>query len=95
MFSVECNQTNLIPVNFSSVSTLSNMDVWCTNSLSLQTVTVTFIEPIYLLYVVIRGNGDNDVTRFSLSYENSSGAIVSYVNVDGINVRQLTVDDML
>ena len=78
MFSVECNQTNLIPVDFSDVSFSSNMDVWCTDSLSLQIVAVTFLEPVYLLYAVIRGNGVNDLTRFSLSYENSSGAIGSF-----------------
>ena len=92
MFSVECNQINLIPVDFSSVSFSSNMDVWCIDSLPTQIVTGTFPEPVYLLYAVIRGNGVNDVTRFSLSYEDSSGARVRYVNVDGTNVRQLTVD---
>ena len=95
MFSVECNQINLIPVDFSSVSFSSNMDVWCTDSLPAQIAAVTFTEPVYLLYAIIRGNGVNDVTTFSLSYENSSNASVPYVNVDGINVRQLTVDHEL
>ena len=95
MFSVECNQNVLIPVDFSDVSFSLNMDVWCTDSLLPQIIAVTFNEPIYLLYAAIRGNGVNDVTRFSLSYENSSGARVRYVNVDGINVRQLTVDHKL
>ena len=95
MFSVECNQINLIPVNFSSVSVLSNMNVWCTGSIPAQIATVNFTEPVYLLYAVISRNGNFDVTRFSLSYENSSNASVPYVNVDGINVRQLTVDHKL
>ena len=87
MFSVECNQTNMMDIDSSSVSPSSNMDVWCTDALSLQFVTIPFPEPVYLLYAVIRGNGDNDVTRFSLSYENLSGARVIYVNVYGINVK--------
>ena len=91
MLPVECNQTNMIPVDFSSVSFSSNMDVWCTDSL-LPYVIVTFTKPVYLLYAVIRGNGLNDVTSFLLLYENSSSARVRYVNVDGINVRQLTAD---
>ena len=92
MLSVECNQINLIPVDFSSVSFSSNMDEWCIDSIPAQIITVTFPEPFYLLYAVIRGNGLDDVTRFSLSYENSSGASVPYVNVDGINVRQSIAD---
>ena len=95
MFSVECNQINVMDIDFSSVSASSNMDVWCTDTLLAQIVTNTFSEPVYLLYAVIRGNGVDDVTRFSLSYENLSGARVLYVNVDGINVRQLTVDHKL
>ena len=91
MLSVECSQINLIPVNFSTVSFSSNMDVWCTESSLPQNVTVTFTEQVYLLYAVISRNGNFDVTRFSLSYENSSNASVPYVNVDEINVRQLTV----
>ena len=87
MFSVECNQINVMDIDFSSVSPSSNMDVWCTDTLLAQIVTVIFPEPVYLLYAVIRGNGLNDVTRFSLSYENLSGARDRYVNVDGINVR--------
>ena len=91
MFSVECNQINVMDIDFSSVSASSNMDVWCTDTLLAQIVTVTFPEPVYLLYAVIRRNGNFDVTRFFLTYENSSGASVLYVTVDEIYVRQLTV----
>ena len=89
MFSVECSQINLVPVNFSFASVLSNVDVWCP-ALPSPNVTLTFTEPYYLLYIVIRRIRNSNVTTFSLSYENSSSENVTYVNVDGVYVRHLT-----
>ena len=48
---------------------------------------MTFAEPLYLLYAVTRGNGDRYVIAFSLTYGNSSGESVIYMDVDEYYVR--------
>ena len=69
-------------------SILSTMDVWCT-WLRDQSVNanMTFAEPLYLLYAVTRGNNNGYVTKFSLTYGNSSGESVTYMDVNGNSVR--------
>ena len=68
--------------------TYSTADVWCTwLSDSSPNANMTFSEPLYLLFAVVRGNNNSYVTKFSLTYENSSGENVIYMNVDGNSVR--------
>ena len=91
MFSVECGQISLLPaqnVDHSTHSSSSTTDVWCAyTSDSLPNANMTFAEPLYLLYAITRGNGDRYVTAYSLTYGDSSGESVIYMNVDGYNVR--------
>ena len=48
-------------------------------------VILHFTQPVYLLYVIVRGFG---ITfNFSLMYENLSGERVTYMTVDGASVR--------
>ena len=80
----------LTPENteFSTYSSTSTMDVWCAwLSDSSPNANMTFAEPLYLLYAVIRGNNNSYATRFSLTYKNSSGDSVNYTNVNGNSVR--------
>ena len=52
----------------------------------LSNARLTFTEPVYLLYAEVRGYSDQYVTKFLLTYENSSGERVTYMNVDGFSV---------
>lgn len=66
--------------------------MWCAHGSSSDpqpNVNLTFTEPVYLLYYVVRGdsNDNTHVTNFSLKYENSSGGSVAYMNVNGDSVR--------
>ena len=66
------------------------MDVWCAWLFdSSPNVNMTFAEPLYLLYAVIRGNNNGYVTRFLLTYRNSFGDSVNYMNMiqNGNSVR--------
>ena len=68
------------------------MDVWCAySSDSTPNANVIFTEPLLLLYAVVRGNDIYYVTEFSLTYENSSGENVTYVDVDGDSVRYFII----
>ena len=61
---------------------------WCAaSSDSSPTVTLSFTEPLYLLYAIVRGDGSDYVSDFSIMYENSSGEHVMYMTVDGMLVR--------
>ena len=81
---------NLLPPQSTKLSTgwyTSTMDVWCAYTTdSSPNANMTFAEPLYFLYAVTRGNGDRYVTAFSLTYGNSSGESVTYMNVDGYSV---------
>ena len=92
MFSVECGAINILPPQstvFSRyASTYSTTDVWCTRLYdSSPNANMTFSEPLYLLFAIVRGNRYGYVTKYSLKYENSSGENVTYMNVDGNSVR--------
>ena len=91
MFSVECRQISLLPaqnVDYSTSSASSTTDVWCAYTTDLlPNANMTFAEPLYLLFAVTRGNADRYVTAFSLTYGNSSGESVIYMNVDEYYVR--------
>ena len=66
------------------------MDVWCAYVRlrdSSPNANMTFAEPLYFLYAIVRGDDDHYVTEFSLTYRNSSGDSVTYMNVDGYSVR--------
>ena len=66
-----------------------NIYTWCSSiSDSSPNVTLTFTEPVYLLYAVVRGLEAYYVTNFSLIYESPSSESVTYMSVDGISVRQ-------
>ena len=81
----------LLPENteFSTYSsTYSTRDVWCAWLLdSSPNANMTFAEPLYFLYAVFRGNVSHYATEISLTYGNSSGNSVTYMNVDGYSVR--------
>ena len=47
-------------------------------------VHLTFVEPVYLVEICSGGN-----TNFSLTYINSFGDNVTYMNVDGNSVRSI------
>ena len=69
------------------------MDVWCASSSdSTPNTNVIFTEPFLLLYAVVRGNNIYYVTDFSLTYENSSGESVTYMDVDGDSVRYFIIE---
>ena len=91
MCSVECRRISLLPaqnVDLSTYSTSSTTDVWCAYSTdSSPNANITFAEPLYLLYALVRGNADRYVIAFSLTYGNSSGESVIYMNVDEYYVR--------
>ena len=101
MFSVECSQiravsnnNTLLPVGniiFSSYLSSSYMDIssgWCASSTDPSpNATLSFTEPLYLLYAVVRGDGWDYVSGFSFMYANSSGERETYVTVDGTSVR--------
>ena len=96
IFTIECRQISLLPTEDVEVSTiysgLSTTDVWCASlSDSSQNADITFTEPLYLLYAVVRGTGIYYVTQFSLTYENSFGESVTYMNVDGDSVRYFII----
>ena len=96
IFSVECSQTRAISNNISLLPTENinysppnthNRDrnistLWCPETDMLPSVLLTFVEPVYLLYVV-GSFYDND---FSITYENSFGENVTYTKMDGIYV---------
>ena len=69
----------------------SYMDIsngWCAPSSDPSpTVTLSFTEPLYLLYAIVRGDGSDYVSGFSVMYENSSGEHATYMTVDGMLVR--------
>ena len=103
MFSAECrqfrdvsNNVTLLPTNnthfsstfFSNPGNISN--IWCSSiSDSSPNVILTFTEPLYLLYAVVRGSNMYYIPEFSIIYENSSGESVTYTNVDGVSVRYM------
>ena len=61
---------------------------WCAaSSDSSPTVTLPFTEPLYLLYAIVRGDRPDYVSKFSVTYENSSGEHMTYTTVDGTMVR--------
>ena len=96
MFSVECSQitavsnnASLLPAEnivFSSILGSAYMDIsdgWCARSSDPSpNVTLTFTMPLNLLYAVVRGDGSDYVSDFSLIYENASSERVTYTNVD-------------
>ena len=62
--------------------------VWCARSTDPSpNITLSFTEPLYLLYAVVRGDGSDYVSGFSFMYANSSGEHVTYMTVDGTSVR--------
>ena len=101
MFSVECSQiravsnnNTLLPVEniiFSSYLSPSYMDIssgWCALGRDLSpNANLTFTEPLYLLYAVVRGDVPDYVSGFSFIYANSSGERVTYMTVDRTLVR--------
>ena len=94
--SIECSQIRAISNNISLLPT-ENIDYyppnmyygdmnistgWCPNIDMLPSVLLTFVEPVYLLYIV-----GSFYTDFSITYENSFGENITYMNMDGIYVR--------
>ena len=75
---------------FSSSFSPLYMDIssgWCAGTQDLSpNVNLTFTEPVYLLYAIVRGHGFDYITGFSFMYRNSSGEIITYMTIDRILV---------
>ena len=97
--SIECSQIRAISNNNSILPTdnidysphnmhnENNMNIstqWCSyhDADMSPSVLLTFVEPVYLLYAL-----GSFYTDFSVTYKNSFGENITYMNMDGIYVR--------
>ena len=61
---------------------------WCAYSTDPSpNATLSFTEPLYLVYAVVRGDGSDYVSGFSFIYANLSGERETYMTVDRTSVR--------
>ena len=73
------------PHNMHDENDMNISTQWCSNhGAGMSTsVLLTFVEPVYLLYAL----GSFHDTDFSITYKNSFGENITYMNMDGIYVR--------
>ena len=76
---IDYSPRNMLDENNMNISTL-----WCSNhDIDMSpSVLLTFVEPVYLLYAL-----GSFYTDFSITYKNSFGKNITYMNMDGIYVR--------